>query len=145
MRIALGSDHAGFRLRRLLAARLAALGHTLVDCGCPDENSCDYPDYGAAAAREVSGGRCERAILICGTGIGISMAANKVKGIRAAVVHDLFTAEMSREHNDANALCLGARVLDDTTALRIAERWLEVNFGGGRHARRVEKIMALER
>jgi ribose 5-phosphate isomerase B len=144
MRIALASDHAGLDLRRLIADRLRALGHQILDCGCDSAESCDYPDFGEKAARAVSEGRADRAILVCGTGIGIAMAANKVPGVRAAVVHDRFTAQMSREHNDANALALGARVLGAEEAAALAEYWLTVPFAGGRHERRVRKIDALD-
>lgn len=144
MRIALASDHTGFALRRALAERLRALGEEVLDRGCPDESSCDYPDYGAAAARDVSEGRADRAILVCGTGIGICIAANKIPGIRGAVAHDRFTAQMSREHNDANVLCLGARVVSPPLALEMAELWLKTPFAGGRHAPRVAKLDALD-
>lgn len=143
MKVALGSDHAGFALRRSIAERLAALGHEVVDVGCESEASCDYPDYGARVGRAVASGSCERGIAVCGTGIGIAMAAGKVKGVRAAVVHNRFTARMSREHNDANVLALGARVLDPRHAVELAEYWLTVPFAGGRHAPRVAKVDAL--
>jgi len=144
MRIALASDHAGFALKRSLAERLANDGHEIEDCGCFDEQSCDYPDFAAKAARRVGEGAAERGILVCGTGIGMSMAANKVPGVRAAVVHDAFTARMAREHNDSNVLCLGARVLEADRALDLAQLWLTTAFEGGRHARRVGKIDALD-
>ena len=144
MKIALGSDHAGFSVKALIAERLRGAGHDIVDCGCENEQSVDYPDFGAAVGRAVSSGDCARGILVCGTGIGIGMAANKVPGVRAATVHDEYTARMSREHNDANVLCLGARVLDATHATEIAEHWLGYEFGGDRHARRVDKINALD-
>ncbi len=145
MKIALASDHAAFQLRARLAARLKEKAHEVLDLGCPSEDSCDYPDFAAAAARAVAEGRCERAIVACGTGIGVCMAANKIPGARAALVHDRFTAQMSREHNDANILCLGARVLREEEALDLALFWLTVPFGGGRHARRVGKISDLDR
>ena len=144
MKIALGSDHAGFELKAALAARLGELGHEIVDCGCDDQESCDYPEFGAAVGRAVAGGDAERGIAVCGTGIGICMAAGKVAGVRAALVHDELTTRMSRAHNDANVLCLGARVLDRDTALALAELWLTGPFEGGRHARRVGKINALD-
>jgi len=140
MRIAVGSDHAGFALRRALHARLAALGHAIEDCGCPGEESCDYPDYAARVAGAVAAGRAERGVLVCGTGIGMSMAANRRRGVRAALVHDRFTARMSREHNDANVLCLGARVLDERHAIELALYWMTVAFEGGRHQRRTAAI-----
>jgi len=144
MKIALGSDHAGFELKNRIAGRLAALGHEIVDCGCSSEESCDYPDYGAKVGRAVASGECERGIAVCGTGIGIGMAAGKVPGVRAAVVHNRFTVQMSREHNDANVLALGSRVLDPRHAEELAEYWLGLTFAGGRHGRRVGKINALD-
>ena len=143
MRIALASDHAGFALKRALAERLSNDGHAIEDCGCFDEQSCDYPDFAAPAARRVAEGAAERAILVCGTGIGMCMTANKVPGVRAALVHDAFTARMAREHNDSNVLCLGARVVDVDRALDLTQLWLTTAFEGGRHARRVGKIDAL--
>jgi len=145
MRIAFASDHAGYALKRRLLDRAVALGHDASDLGCHGEESCDYPDYAAAAARAVADRACDRAVVVCGTGLGVCMAANKVPGARAAVAHDLFTATMSREHNDANVLCLGARVLAPESAEAITEAWLAASFAGGRHARRVEKIAALDR
>jgi len=145
VRIALASDHAAFQLRTRLAARLRALGHEVADFGCPSAESCDYPDFAAAAARAVASGACARGIVACGTGIGVCMAANKVPGVRAAVVHDRFTAQMSREHNDANVLCLGARVLPEPLAEELAVYWLTLPFEGGRHARRVGKLDDLDR
>ncbi|HEX5136717.1 MAG TPA: ribose 5-phosphate isomerase B [Planctomycetota bacterium] len=142
MRIAVGSDHAGFDLKERIARRLAELGHEVVDCGTRSTESVDYPDFAAAVAREVASRTCERGVLCCGTGIGVAMAAGKVKGVRAATVHDRFTAQMSREHNDANVLCLGARVLDPRHAVELAELWITVPFAGGRHERRVKKIDA---
>ncbi|MHC4932776.1 MAG: ribose 5-phosphate isomerase B [Planctomycetota bacterium] len=144
MRIALGSDHAGFDLKSAIVVRLEAAGHRTVDMGCSSPESVDYPDYAAEVGRAVAAGEFERGILVCGTGVGIAMAANKIPGVRAAVVHDRFTAQMSREHNDANILCLGARVLDMQLALELAVYWLTVEFEGGRHERRVKKIGALD-
>ena len=144
MRIAVASDHAGFHLRQAIAERLRQDGHEVEDCGCDGESSCDYPDFGAAAARLVSKGAVERAVLVCGTGIGMAMTANKIRGVRAALAHDPFTARMSREHNDANVLCLGERVLDAELALQVTEIWLDATFEGGRHQRRVDKINALD-
>jgi len=144
MRIAVGSDHAGFAVKQAIAQRLRDGGHDVVDHGCDSEESVDYPDFGAAVARSVASGDCERGICVCGTGIGISMAANKVAGVRAATVHDKFTAEMSRQHNDANVLCLGARVIDPGHAIEVAEYWITVPFGDGRHSGRVAKINALD-
>ena len=142
MKIAVGSDHAGFHYKQVLARRLRDGGHEVTDCGCHDADSVDYPDFAHAVAQAVSDGACERGILVCGTGIGVCMAAGKHVGIRAAIVHDRFTAQMSREHNDANVLCLGARALDEKRAVELAEYWLTIPFRGGRHARRVAKIEA---
>ena len=145
MRIAIGSDHAGFRLKGEIIKLLRELGHDCRDFGTQSEEHCDYPDYAQAVAEAVARGECERGILICATGIGMSMAANKVKGIRAALCHDVFSARRSREHNDANILCLGAEVLGVGLALEIVRAWLAAEFSGGeRHRRRVEKIEAME-
>lgn len=143
MKIAVGSDHAGYALKGMIARRLAERGHDVVDCGAFSEESVDYPDFAAAVARKVAAGECERGVLVCGTGIGVAMAAGKVKGVRAATVHDRFTAQMSREHNDSNVLCLGARVLEARHAVELAEFWTDVPFAGGRHERRVRKVDAL--
>ncbi|MDA1193974.1 MAG: ribose 5-phosphate isomerase B [Planctomycetota bacterium] len=144
MKIALASDHAAVDERLALAAHLRAAGHDVTDHGCAPGESVDYPDYGARVARAVAGGQAERGILICGTGIGICMAAGKVHGIRAATVHDAFTAEMCRRHNDANVMCMGARVHAAAAIQRLADIFVATPFDGGRHATRVAKIMALE-
>ncbi|MHC4953754.1 MAG: ribose 5-phosphate isomerase B [Planctomycetota bacterium] len=144
MRIAIGSDHAGLELKQFLGAHLAAQGHDVVDCGCDSPDSCDYPDYGAAVGRAVAEGDAERGVLVCGTGIGISIAANKVAGVRAALVHDRFTTMMSRAHNDANIVAFGARGIDPKHARELLDVWLATEFEGGRHARRVGKIEAPE-
>lgn len=141
--IALGSDHGGYALKQELIAYLEKKGLEYKDFGCPDETSCDYPEYARAVAGAVAGGECDRGILICGTGIGMSMAANKVKGIRAALCGDCFSAQMTREHNDANILCLGARVSGPGLAIKIAETFLNTDFSGDeRHMRRIAKIEA---
>ena len=140
MRIAIGSDHAGFELKQLLRDHLIAQGHDVDDCGCHSTDSVDYPEFGAAVGRSVAAGDAARGVVVCGTGIGISMAANKVPGIRAALVHDRFTTEMSRLHNDANVVAFGARVLDPKHARELLDLWLETEFEDGRHARRVAKI-----
>lgn len=142
MKIAVGADHAGFAVKDAIARRLAEMGHEIVDCGTFSAESVDYPDYAQAVGRKVSRRECERGVLVCGTGIGVAMAAGKVPGIRAATVHDRMTAQLSREHNDSNVLCLGARVLDPRHAVEIAEFWVTVPFAGGRHERRVKKIDA---
>lgn len=125
-------------------AHLDELGLEYQDFGTYSAESCDYPDFAARAAKAVAGGECERGILICGTGIGISIAANKVKGIRAALCSDCFSAEMTRRHNDANMLAMGARVLGEGLALKIVDTFLNTSFDGGRHQRRIDKISSLE-
>ena len=144
MILALGSDHGGFRLKETIKQHLEAAGITCRDFGAYSTDSVDYPDFAQAVAKSVVGGECDRGILVCGTGVGISIAANKVKGIRAALCHDVFSAQMSREHNDANILALGERVIGSGLALMIVDTWLKAEFAGGRHSKRVEKIAALE-
>ncbi len=144
MKIAMGSDHGGFDLKEQIKAWLQENGHEVVDFGCHSKESCDYPDFGAAAARAVASGQCERGIVICTTGIGISITANKVKGIRCALCSDPWSAEMTRRHNDANMLAMGAGVVGPLLAQRIVEAFLSFAFEGGRHQRRVDKIMAVE-
>ncbi len=144
MRIAIGADHAGFQLKQTVAESLRAAGHVVEDLGTDSDQSVDYPDFAAAVAREVAAGRADRGILVCGTGIGMAMAAGKVDGIRAASVTDLESARLSREHNDANVLTLGGRITPPDLALSIVGTFLETPFLGGRHQRRVDKIMALE-
>ena len=145
MKIALGSDHGGFQLKETIKAWLLEKGYEVEDKGTYDEQSCDYPDYGKAVALEVAGGKADRGILVCGTGIGISISANKVHGIRAALCGDTFSARMSRLHNDANILAMGQRVIGAGLALDIVEIWLNTDFEGGRHATRVNKIMNIEK
>jgi len=144
MKIAIGSDHRGFETKRRLTAFLQAHGHEIVDVGTNGSESVDYPDFAFHVACRVGKGECERGILICGTSIGMCIAANKVKGVRAAACHDSITAEMSRRHNDANVLCLSADLLGGELMERMARIWLETGFEGGRHARRVEKIAKFE-
>lgn len=144
MRVALGSDHAGLDLKEALAKRLVDLGHEVVDLGPFDHEPVDYPDYGAAVGRAVASGSAALGVACCGTGIGIAIAANKVPGVRAAVVHDVSSARLAREHNDANVLCLGARVVGPVVASDALEMFLATAFAGGRHARRLEKIADLE-
>lgn len=143
MRIAVGADHAGFPLKQRIAAHLAERGHDVVDLGTHDESRCDYPDFGEAVAKAVVAGDAELGVCVCGTGIGISMAANKVQGARAALVHDATTGRLTREHNDANIVCLGARTTGEETALDAVDAWLDATFQGGRHAERVAKLDAL--
>ncbi|MHC4944049.1 MAG: ribose 5-phosphate isomerase B [Planctomycetota bacterium] len=145
MKIYIGSDHAGYAAKEAVKARLAQEGHELVDAGTDSEDSCDYPDFALQVAHGVSRSNEDRGILICGTGIGMSIAANKIDGIRAALCHDEETARMSRAHNDANILCMGARILSENALYGIAKVWLSTSFEAGRHARRLEKIQQAER
>jgi ribose 5-phosphate isomerase B len=142
--IALGCDHGGYALMQSVKAHLDELGLEYKDFGTNTEASVDYPIYGESVAKAVVSGECDRGIIICGTGIGISIAANKVRGARAALCTDCFMAEMTRRHNDANILALGARVLGHGLALKIVETFLDTEFEGGRHARRVDIISAIE-
>lgn len=144
MKIAVGCDHGGFNLKNLAKDMLIQQGIEVVDMGTYTTDSVDYPDFAAKVAQAIVGGQAERGILVCGTGIGISIAANKIKGIRAALCHDVFSATMSREHNNANILCMGERVIGLGLAEMIINAWLQTNFQGGRHACRVDKIMDLE-
>ncbi len=144
MTIALASDHAGYDLKAGLAEFLRGRGVEFVDFGCGSGEKVDYVDYGAKGARAVQSGQCDRAILICGTGIGMAIVANKFKGLRATPCWIEYTAEVSRSHNDSNCLTLGGRALTLELAQRIVRIWLETPFEGGRHAVRVDKIRALE-
>ena len=143
--IAIGSDHGGYALKQQLMKHLTDLGLEYKDYGTYSEESCDYPIYAEAVARAVAGGEAERGILICGTGIGISMAANKIHGIRCALCGDCYSAELTRRHNDANILALGARVLGEGLAEKIMDTFLTTEFEGGRHARRIGLIADLEK
>lgn len=145
MKIALGADHAGFELKDKIKQHLQQQGFSVSDEGTSSPDSVDYPDYARAVAHDVSEHRAELGILVCGSGIGMAIAANKVDGIRAANVSTEYEAQMSREHNNANVLTLGARILDEKAAFGIVDKWLATSFAGGRHEGRVEKIMALER
>ncbi len=144
MRIAIGSDHAGFELKEEVKQHLIELGYEIRDFGTHNQEVIDYPDVAFKVAREVSKGNYDRGILICGTGIGMCIAANKVVGIRAALCWDEKSAELSRRHNDSNVLCLGGRVLNKRKAIKIVELWLTTTFEGGRHQRRVRKIIEYE-
>lgn len=144
MRIAIGADHAGYALKELIKGRLAATVDQVADVGTDGDAPVDYPDFAAAVGALVASGRCDRGILVCGTGIGMAMAANKVHGVRAAAVGDLESARLCREHNDANVLTLGARLTAPDLASAIVHTFLETPFAGGRHQRRVDKIMAVE-
>lgn len=140
MEIALGSDHAGFNLKEAVKSMLDDLGHTYVDLGCESTESVDYPDFAFAVADAVAQGRFPQGILVCGSGIGMCMVANKVPGIRAALCHDTFSARGARAHNNANILCMGERVIGLGLAREIVSAYLTTDFEGGRHARRLEKM-----
>ena len=144
MRIAVGSDHAGFHLKNTIAEHLEAAGHNVVDVGTHKAVSVDYPDFGAALGRAVAAGEAELAVAVCGSGIGICIAANKVKGVRAATVHDVTSARLCKEHNDANVICVGERFIGPQVALDAVDAFLAAEFAQGRHARRVDKISQLE-
>lgn len=145
MKMAIAADHAGFFLKEELKKSLEARGIEYVDFGTFSEESVDYPDYAVAVAERVSSGEFDLGLLVCGSGIGVSIAANKIPGVRAALCSDAECARLSRRHNDANVLALGARFLDVGRAEEILAAWLESEFEGGRHARRVDKILELER
>ncbi len=138
MKIAIGCDHGGFQLKEEIVALLHGMGHEVVNLGTDSALSVNYPDFAEAVCKQITDGGCARGILICGTGIGMSMAANRHREIRAALCHELFTARLSREHNDANVLCLGARVVGPGLALEIVNTWVNTEFDGGRHLTRIE-------
>ena len=144
MKLLIGSDHGGYRLKEHIKKYLTEKGYEMADVGTGSEDSCDYPDFAQKLCNGITKGTAEKGILICGTGIGISIAANKCAGIRAALCNEVYGAQMSRQHNDANVLCMGARVIGVGTAEMIVDTWLNTDFEGGRHQRRVAKIMALE-
>jgi len=145
MHVSLGSDHAGLALKKEIVRYLECAGHTALDRGPSTEASVDYPDFAALVCSDIQSGTAERGILICGTGIGMSIAANKHAGIRATLCHDTFSARAAREHNDANVLCLGQRVIGPGLALDIVAVWLGAEFVGDKHLRRIEKIALLEK
>lgn len=145
IQIGLACDHGGFELKEELKAFLKSMGAEPMDLGSFNEDSVDYPDYGTLVSEKVSRGELERGILICGTGIGMSIVANKFRGVRAALVNDLYSSRLSREHNDANILVIGGRIVGKDLAKEIVRVWLETPFAGGRHKRRLEKIETLER
>ena len=145
MKIGIGSDHGGFELKICLKAMLEENGYQVTDFGPENADSVDYPIYAEKVAKAVVKGEVERGILICCTGIGMSIAANKISGIRASLIHDSFSAHATREHNDANVLCLGGRVIGVELAKELTNIWLEAKYQGGRHARRVAQVMELER
>lgn len=145
MKVAIGADHAGFRLKDELKQVIVSLGHEVEDVGCDCADSVDYPDYALPVCEKVVAGEADRGILICGTGIGMTIAANKVPGIRCALVHDTFSAKATREHNDSNVLAMGERVIGPGIAQDIVRIWLETEFSHGvRHEKRVGKVKALE-
>ena len=144
MKIAVASDHRGYVVKGKILALIAELGHEALDMGTDSSESVDYPDYGAKVAQAISSGAVDRGILICGTGMGMCITANKFAGVRACTCHDDLTAEMSRRHNDANVLCLSADLLGGDLIDRMVRIWLETPFESGRHARRVEKILRFE-
>ena len=145
MKIAIACDHGALALKNTLMAHLQGQGHELVNFGTDTAESCDYPDFAAAAARAVAQGKCDKGIVLCTTGIGVSIAANKIKGIRCALLSDGKSARMTREHNDTNVLAMGATVVDEKLAVEIADTWLNTAFSGeARHQRRIDKITALE-
>ena len=145
MRIAVASDHRGFQVKEQVIELLRTQGHKVEDAGTCSVESVDYPDYAAIVAKKIGDRSCDRGILICGTGIGMAIAANKFKGVRAAPCNDEVTAEISRRHNDLNVLCLSADLLSPRMVERMVDTWINTEFEGGRHLRRVEKIEALER
>lgn len=145
MKIAIAADHGGFELKDSMVEYIKSLGNEVLDLGTNSADSVDYPDYAKKVCEEIQQGNSDLGILICGTGIGMSLAANKFEGIRAACVSDVYSAKMSRNHNNANVLCIGARVIGDEVAKLIIKTFLENEFEAGRHQRRVDKIMAIEK
>lgn len=143
--ISLASDHGGYPLKEHIKAYLTAQGLSVLDCGCSSQESCDYPVFAQEAAEAVADGRCERGIVICTTGIGVSISANKVKGVRCALCSEPYSAEMTRRHNDANMLAMGAGLIGANMAERIVDVFLKTEFEGGRHARRVDLMMDIEK
>lgn len=144
MKIAIGSDHRGYESKEQIKAIITQLGHQFIDVGTNDNSPTDYPDSAYLAATSVSNGQADRAILVCGTGIGMCIAANKVKGIRAALCYDELSAQISRHHNDANVLCLSGDMIGEVLLRKMVEAWLNTDFQGGRHQRRINKIQAIE-
>lgn len=142
--IAIGSDHGGFELKEHIKKHLEERGLEYKDFGCYDENSVDYPDIAEKVCNAINSGDADKGILVCGTGIGISIAANKIDGIRAAHCHDVYSAEMTKRHNNANVICMGGRVIGRELAFKIIDAWLGAEFEGGRHQKRIDKIHALE-
>ena len=146
MKIAIGCDHGALALKEAMIAHLEKKGHELKDFGTYTLDSCDYPDFAAPAARAVASGECDKGIVLCTTGIGVSITCNKVKGIRCALLSDVMSARMTREHNDTNMMALGAGIVEEALAFEILDIWLNTEFSGSdRHSRRIEKVMALEK
>ena len=146
MKIAIGCDHGAYALKSLLVSHLEEKGHAVTDFGTYSADSCDYPDFAGATAKAVAGGECDRGIVLCTTGIGVSITANKVKGIRCALLSDVNSARLTRSHNDTNMMALGAALVDKALALNIVDTWLDTPFSGEeRHRRRIDKVMALEK
>lgn len=137
-------DHGGLRLKKVIIEYLKENGYEIEDFGTDTEESCDYPDFAGKAAKAVANKQCDKGIVVCGTGIGVSITANKVKGIRCALVHDVFSAKATRQHNDTNMLAMGQRVIGEGLALEIVKTWLTTDYEGGRHQQRIEKMMAYE-
>ena len=144
MKLAIGNDHVGYELKLIIKKHLEDLGHQVIDFGSDSSQSCDYPVYGKKVAQAVASGECELGVLVCGTGIGISLAANKVRGIRAAVCSEPYSAQMARRHNNANIIAFGARVVGRDMAEMIGDSFLQAQFEGGRHARRVALLDEIE-
>ena len=145
MKIAIGCDHGALELKNVMVAHLQKLGHEVTDFGTYTKDSCDYPEFAAAAAKAVASGACDKGIVLCTTGIGVSITANKIKGIRCALLSDVMSARMTREHNDTNVMAIGAGVVGQMLALEIADTWLGTEFSHeARHQRRIDKVMALE-
>lgn len=145
MKIAVACDHGGYRLKNVIIDELQRQGYEVVDFGTYSEESCDYPDYAAKAARAVASRECDKGVVVCGTGIGVSIVCNKINGIRCALAHDVFSAKATRAHNDANMLAMGQRVIGEGLALEILNAWLHTEYEGGRHDARIKKVMELER
>lgn len=144
MKIAMACDHGGLRLKNVLKEYLLDNGYEVEDFGTNSEDSCDYPDYAGKAAKAVASGACDKGVVVCGTGIGVSITANKVNGVRCALCHDVFSAKATRAHNDSNMIAMGQRVIGEGLALEILKAWLSTEFEGGRHVQRIEKMMAYE-
>ncbi len=144
MKIAVACDHGGLRLKNVLIEEMNKQGYEVVDFGTYSDDSCDYPDYAAKAAKAVANKECDKGVVVCGTGIGVSICCNKVKGVRCALVHDVFSAKATRAHNDTNMLAMGQRVIGEGLAIEILNAWLHTDYEGGRHDLRIEKMMSLE-